>query len=156
MSKMSPGILATSREVFSPQECHRSARKCAESYRTEVARYAAMRFLDVWYSRIDVEHISARYDAIQPKRAVRRRQHDIQKATRRTSLAALTKLCEQADGEYRIKPDYPVIVRYPVDQDPGIAGHDWNLAVLTSKNSLTQAASLVPGGLVTAIYRPVR
>jgi uncharacterized protein (DUF2252 family) len=105
---------------FSDRACHRAARKCAESYRTEMAVYSSMRFLDVWYSRLDVERIAAKFDAIQPKRAVRRRRHDIQKAMRRTSLAAMTKLCDKVGGEYRIKPDYPVVVRYPVERDPAI------------------------------------
>ncbi len=97
-----------------------AARNCARTYREEMAKFAGMRFLDVWYARIDVERITAIFDALQPRHAVRRRQRDIEKARHRTSLKALMKLCQQVDGEYRIKPDYPVIVRYPVDLDPAI------------------------------------
>jgi uncharacterized protein (DUF2252 family) len=100
--------------------CKRAARKCAQSYREEITKFAAMRFLDVWYSRIDIQELTAIFDALQPKRAVRRRQRDIRKAMQRTSLAALTKFCEQLDDGYRIKPDYPVIVRYPIDLDPAV------------------------------------
>jgi uncharacterized protein (DUF2252 family) len=97
-----------------------AARRCAESYRTEMAKYATMRFLDVWYARIDVEYMASVFDALQPKRAARRRRRDIEKAHQRTSRTALMKLCDQVQGEYRIKPDYPVIVRYPIDLDPGV------------------------------------
>ncbi len=105
---------------FSDTEGVTAARSCARSYRLEMAKFATMRFLDVWYARIDVERITAIYDALQPKRAVRRRRHDIAKARQRTSRRALLKLCQQVEGEYRIKPDYPMIVRYPIELDPGI------------------------------------
>ena len=97
-----------------------AARNCAKSYRVEMAKFATMRFLDVWYARIDVEEITSIFDALQPKAAVRRRRRDIEKARQRTSLKALAKMCDQADGVYRIKPDYPMIVRFPVDLDPAI------------------------------------
>ncbi len=97
-----------------------AARRCVHSYRTEMAKFAGMRFLEVWYSRIDVEYVASVFDTLQPKRAVRRRRRDIDKAYQRTGRRALLKLCDQVDGEYRIKPDFPVIVRYPVELDPGI------------------------------------
>jgi uncharacterized protein (DUF2252 family) len=95
-----------------------AARRCASSYRTEMANFAAMRFLNVWYSRIDVDQVTKYYDAIQPKKAVRRRRKDIRKAQRRTSLKAMMKFCDQVDGEYRIRPDHPVIVRFPIERNP--------------------------------------
>ena len=45
--------------------------------------YATMRFLKVWYSRIDIDEVSRLFDALQPKEAVRRRHRDIAKAQRR-------------------------------------------------------------------------
>jgi uncharacterized protein (DUF2252 family) len=105
---------------FSDRTAIQAARRCAASYRTEMAKFAAMRFMDVWYARIDVEYMASVYDAMQPRSAARRRRRDIEKAHDRTSQKALAKLCEQSGGEYRIKPDYPVVVRYPVDLDPGV------------------------------------
>jgi uncharacterized protein (DUF2252 family) len=58
------------------------------------------------------------YDAVQPKAAVRRRRNDIRKAQRRTSLKALMKFCDQVGGEYRIRPDHPMIVRFPIERNP--------------------------------------
>jgi uncharacterized protein (DUF2252 family) len=95
-----------------------AARRCARSYRTEMARYASMRFLSVWYSRIDIDQVTRLYDAVQPKNAVRRRRKDIKKAQRRTSLKAMLKFCDQVDGEYRIRPDHPMIVRFPIERNP--------------------------------------
>jgi uncharacterized protein (DUF2252 family) len=97
-----------------------AARDCAKSYRVEMANFATMRFLDVWYARIDVDKITSIFDALQPKAAVRRRRRDIDKARQRTSLKALAKMCDQSNGVYRIKPDYPMIVRFPIDLDPAI------------------------------------
>src|SRR5260370_22919929 len=83
-----------------------------------MAHFASMRFLNVWYSRIDIDQATSLYDAVQPKKAVRRRRRDIRKAQRRTSLKAMIKFCEQVDGEYRIRPDHPVIVRFPIERNP--------------------------------------
>jgi hypothetical protein len=60
-----------------------------------MANYAAMRFLEVWYSRIEVDEVSKMFDAVQPKAAARQRRRDIAKAGRRTSLRAMLKLCDQ-------------------------------------------------------------
>jgi uncharacterized protein (DUF2252 family) len=103
---------------FSDDQAWGAARRCANSYRTEMAHYATMRFLNVWYSRIDVDEVTRLYDAVQPKKAVRRRRKDIHKALRRTSLKALMKFCDQVGGEYRIRPDHPMIIRFPIERNP--------------------------------------
>src|SRR5499427_1850106 len=105
---------------FSDRDARDAAREAVRSYRTEMFRYASMRFLKVWYSRIDIDEVTRLYDALQPKKAVRRRRTDIAKARRRTSLKAFLKMCEKVDGTYRIRPAHPVIVRYPIERHPGI------------------------------------
>ncbi len=105
---------------FSDKAGHRAARHCVSYYREQMARFARMRFLSVWYSRIDVDEMTRIFDALQPRKAVRRRQRDIRKAQRRTSLAAMNKFCSQEEGEYRIRPDHPVIVRFPIERNPGM------------------------------------
>src|SRR5277367_3060281 len=80
---------------FPDRNAHTAARLTVRSYRTEMANYAAMRFLKVWYSRIDVDEMSRLFDALQPKAAVRRRHRDIASAYRRTSLRAFLKMCDQ-------------------------------------------------------------
>ncbi len=105
---------------FRARDARTAARLAVYSYRTEMANYASMRFLDVWYSRIDVEAVTSLYDALQPKAAVRRRRKDIAKAHRRTSLKAFLKMCDEVEGQYRIRPSHPVIVRFPIENHPGI------------------------------------
>ena len=105
---------------FPDRDAHTAARLTVRSYRTEMANYAAMRFLKVWYSRIDVAEVNKLFDAVQPKDAVRRRHLDISKAMRRTSLKAFLKMCDQVEGQYRIRPAHPVIVRFPIELYPGV------------------------------------
>jgi uncharacterized protein (DUF2252 family) len=83
-------------------------------------RYASMRFLKLWYSRLDIDEVTRLYDALQPKKAVERRRADIAKARQRTSLKAFLKMCDKVDGQYRIRPAHPVIVRYPIERHPGV------------------------------------
>src|SRR5580698_10697957 len=80
---------------FPDRDAHTAARLTVRSYRTEMANYAAMRYLKVWYSRIDVDEVSRLSTALEPKEAVHRRRRDIAKARRRTSLKAFLKMCEQ-------------------------------------------------------------
>jgi uncharacterized protein (DUF2252 family) len=105
---------------FPDPEARTAARLAVRSYHTEMANYATMRFLKVWYSRIDIDEVSRLFDALQPKEAVRRRHRDIAKAQRRTSLKAFLKMCDQVEGQYRIRPAHPVIVRFPIERHAGI------------------------------------
>ena len=86
---------------FRDRDAHDAARLAVRSYRSEMAKYAKMRFLDVWYSRIDVDEVTSLYDALQPKAAVRRRHRDIRKAHQRTSLKAFLKMCDEVEGQDR-------------------------------------------------------
>jgi uncharacterized protein (DUF2252 family) len=105
---------------FRDRDAHTAARLAVRSYRTEMASYAAMRFLEVWYSRIDIAEVTSLFDALQPKSAVRRRRRDIARARHRTSLKAFLKMCDQVEGQYRIRPAHPVIVRFPIEGHPRI------------------------------------
>jgi uncharacterized protein (DUF2252 family) len=105
---------------FRDRDAHAAARLAVYSYRTEMFRYASMRFLKVWYSRLDIDEVTRLYDALQPKKAVERRRADIAKARQRTSLKAFLKMCDKVDGQYRIRPAHPVIVRYPIERHPGV------------------------------------
>ena len=78
-------------------------------------RFAGMTFLDVWYSRIDVDGLVRMWDAVESKADVRQRHRLIEKAKTRTSVGALSKLCHQVNGEYRIRSAPPLIVRVPVE-----------------------------------------
>src|SRR5580693_9010233 len=88
-------VVAARDKEFRDRDARDAARAAVRSYRTEMATYAAMRFLELWYSRVDVNKVTHLFDAAQPKAAVRRRHRDIKKAHRRTSLSAFLKMCDQ-------------------------------------------------------------
>src|SRR5450755_554918 len=54
---------------FDDHDAHTAARSCVESYRVEMRHFAQMRFLNVWYSRIDVDEVTRLFDAVQPRKA---------------------------------------------------------------------------------------
>ena len=112
--------VAAREQGFGDRDAHTAARLAVRSYRTEMGHYASMRFLNVWYSRIDIDEVTRLYDALQPRKAVARRQADIAKARRRTSLKAFLKMCDQVEGQYRIRQAHPVIVRYPIERHPAV------------------------------------
>jgi uncharacterized protein (DUF2252 family) len=112
--------VAAREQEFSDRDAHTAARQAVRSYRTEMFRYASMRFLKLWYSRLDIDEVTRLFDALQPKKAVERRRADIAKARQRTSLKAFLKMCDKVDGQYRIRPAHPVIVRYPIERHPGV------------------------------------
>jgi uncharacterized protein (DUF2252 family) len=121
VKRLAASIAVAAREHgWSGHDTHTAARAAVRSYRMKMAGYAAMRFLDVWYSRIDIDEVSREFDPHQPKTAVHRRHQDIAKARRRTSQRAFVKMCDLVDGQYRIRPAYPVIVRFPAERYPSV------------------------------------
>src|SRR3984885_6860582 len=112
-------VAAREKEFRNP-DARAAVHAVVRSYRAEMANYAAMRFLEVWYSGVDSDEVTSLFDAVQPKAAVRRRRRDIRKAQQRTSLRAFLKMCDQVEGEYRIRPSHPVIVRFPIERYPGV------------------------------------
>ena len=121
LKRLAASLAVAARERgFDDDEGRTAARLAVRSYRTEMENYAGMRFLSVWYSRLDIDEVTSLFDAIQPKRAVLRRRNDIAKARRQTSLKAFLKMCDVVDGQYRIRPAHPVIVRYPIERHPDI------------------------------------
>jgi uncharacterized protein (DUF2252 family) len=79
-------------------------------YREAMARFAAARDIDVWYSHIDADELpqqlSSRLDSGARKRLARA----MEKARSRDSLQAFGKLSEVVDGQLRIRPEPPLLV----------------------------------------------
>ena len=90
-----------------------AARAAVATYRTSMATAATMRFLDVWYRRVDVEEILSRLGEVEDPAAIKRAEKNVAKARRRTSLGSLEKFAEHVDGGYRIRQEPPVIVHPP-------------------------------------------
>ena len=84
-----------------------AAAACVKFYRTHIHRFAPMGHLETWYARLDVT-MADELVRLTPK-ARKRLDRAIGKAQRRTSLHALERFTEKANGAYRIKDDPPLI-----------------------------------------------
>ena len=93
-----------------PKDQKAAVRAVVKSYRETMATLASMRFLDVWYARVDIEELLGRIAPQAGKSAIKAAEKNLAKARRRTSLGSLEKFAERVDGSYRIKEVPPVIV----------------------------------------------
>jgi uncharacterized protein (DUF2252 family) len=85
------------------------------AYREAIHGLAAMRNLDLWYARIDVEEMAAQFREQASAQQRKRMEKNLAKTRSKDSLAAFNKLSEVgADGEPRIAADPPLIV--PIDE----------------------------------------
>jgi uncharacterized protein (DUF2252 family) len=95
------------------------------AYRTEMARLAGMRDLDVWYERIDIESVlreiggdlgldDGKGDGKQISKLKARADKQLAKARTRDSMQALGKLTQVVDGSTRFVSDPPLLV--PIEE----------------------------------------
>jgi uncharacterized protein (DUF2252 family) len=95
---------------FTATEGEAAALGAASAYRTAMAGFAAMKELDVWYARLDVEEFEQRWGGQVSKSARRRLDKNLAKARNKGSLRALEKLAERRGGELRIASRPPLLV----------------------------------------------
>jgi uncharacterized protein (DUF2252 family) len=88
----------------------RAVLKTVQAYRKAMHEFAAMKNLEVWYSRLDVEEVLAKYSEELEPEALKRTEKNVAKARTRDSMAAFAKLTEIVDGEARIVDQSPLIV----------------------------------------------
>ena len=74
-----------------------------------MARFAKMRDIDVWYTRLDVATILKRLGASASRKQMKRFQTDVAKVHTKDSMRALRKLCRTVDGELRIVGNPPLV-----------------------------------------------
>ncbi|MFE6157916.1 DUF2252 domain-containing protein [Streptomyces sp. NPDC056486] len=106
-------VIAGRDNGFSTSERARVVRATVRSYRESMGKFARMRTIDVWYSRIDAEDLYAAMSSRLDTRARRRVSRTLSKARTRDHLQALEKLAGVVDGELRIASDPPLIM--PLD-----------------------------------------
>jgi uncharacterized protein (DUF2252 family) len=113
----------------------------ARAYRKAMTRFAAMRHIDVWYTRLDADRIVERFSGKMTAKAKRRMKADLAKARTRDSVRALAKLCRTVDGELRIIGNPPLIT--PIeDVLPG--AEEEHLNAVIRRMIHTYAESLSP------------
>jgi uncharacterized protein (DUF2252 family) len=101
--------VAARQRDFKKRERGRAVLAAASSYREAMRRFAGMRNIDVWYSRIDVEPLLAKLGPQVGGRRLRRVERNLAKARAKDSIRALGKLTREEAGELRIVSDPPLI-----------------------------------------------
>jgi uncharacterized protein (DUF2252 family) len=102
-------VVAGRERGFSEKERERVTRSAVRSYRESIRGFAAMRNIDVWYSRLDIEPALGVLRSQVDERRYQRLERNLAKARAKDSLRALGKLTHEQDGEIRIVSDPPLI-----------------------------------------------
>ena len=128
VGREAPGRLARHRgreRSFTDQERSTIVLDSVAAYRTEMAKLAGMRDLEVWYTRMDVDKalsdLGEQLRLASPKRADKvtskleaSADKQLAKARTRDSMQALSKLTHVVDGEIHFVSDPPLLV--PVEE----------------------------------------
>ncbi len=95
---------------FKKGERREAVLSSVREYRAAMAGFAAMNEIDVWYARLDVADVAARFEAKVTKEDRRRLEKNLAKARNKDSLRALEKLTVNEDGKLRIASRPPLLV----------------------------------------------
>jgi uncharacterized protein (DUF2252 family) len=95
---------------FAPSERRAVILAGVGAYRRAMRQFAAMRDIEVWFSRLDIAELFERYQDSVSRKEVKRFNKAVEKARHKDSLRALAKLTEQYDGETRIAHRPPLLV----------------------------------------------
>jgi uncharacterized protein (DUF2252 family) len=107
-------MIAARDNGFAPKDQERAVLQTVGSYRSAMAKFAAMTSLEVWYSHLDIERALRGYNSQFTRKMRKRADHSMAKARTRDSLSAFSKLTQSVDGEVRIVDQSPLIV--PIDR----------------------------------------
>jgi uncharacterized protein (DUF2252 family) len=132
VKRLAASIAVAGRERgFGKAERRRAVVSSAAAYRRSMRTFAAMRNIDVWYSRLDVEPALGGLRSQVGKRRYRQIERNLDKARSKDSLRALGKLTYEEGGELRIAADPPLVT--PVEELADAAGAEAQLqAVLAA------------------------
>jgi uncharacterized protein (DUF2252 family) len=95
---------------FDAKARHAINETVGRSYREAIAEFAAMRTLDVWYSRVEIDEAAGEWSRQASAKEVKRFERNVAKARTKDSLSAFAKLIRIVDGEPRFRSDPPLIV----------------------------------------------
>ncbi len=94
-----------------------AATAVALAYRTQMATYAAMPDIGVWYDRIGVDVLQQWAKQEGSKVAEKRVQQGAAKARSRDGWSAISKMTEMVDGQRQFLNMPPLLIRIPLDAD---------------------------------------
>ena len=95
---------------FTPKETQTAVLRTVRAYREAMREFAAMRNLDVWYARLDVDTLLADLAKVADKKQMKVVHKNVKKAGKKNSLKAFDRLVRVVDGEPRIISDPPLLV----------------------------------------------
>jgi uncharacterized protein (DUF2252 family) len=95
---------------FSAGERQTAVLAAVRSYREAMRTFAAMRNLDIWYSRLDTDKVIADLRGGHDEKRARAVERSVAKARTKDSMKALSRLTREVDGEPRIVSDPPLVV----------------------------------------------
>jgi len=103
-------LIAARDNSFSAKNQDQIVLESVEEYRAAMARFAAMKNLDVWYAHLDVEAVLQELGSQLTPKMVKRTDKTLAKARTKDSMSAFSKLTHVVDGETRIVAEPPLIV----------------------------------------------
>ena len=95
---------------FTPKQTRAAVLRTVRSYREAMREFAAMRNLDVWYARLDVDTVLADLAKVADRKQMKMAHKNVAKAGKKNSLKAFDRLVRVVDGEPRIISDPPLLV----------------------------------------------
>jgi uncharacterized protein (DUF2252 family) len=128
---------------FDPAEGEAAVLGAVGAYHAAMTQFAAMKELDVWYARLDVDEFMARWGSRVDKEARRRLDKNLAKAREKGSLRALEKLTEKRDGELRIASRPPLLV--PIEELAAREGADPEAITALLRGLLAQYRGTLDG-----------
>ena len=107
-------LIAARDNGYRAKDAERIVLDTVARYRTAMRAFAAMKHLEVWYSRLEIESVVEELAPQYKQKMVQRTEKALAKARTKDSMVAFSKLTESVNGEVRIVDQSPLIV--PIEQ----------------------------------------
>jgi uncharacterized protein (DUF2252 family) len=115
VKRLAASVAVAGRERgFSPKERAVANEEVGRAYRKAIGQFAALRNMDLWYTRLDVDDLARDLRTQGTATQRRRTKKAMEQARTKDSLKAFAKLTHEVDGEPRIISDPPLIV--PIEE----------------------------------------
>jgi len=95
---------------FTRKETRAAVLATTREYREAMTKFAAMRNLDLWYARLDVEGLLADLAKVADRKQLKAVEKNVAKAGKKNSLKAFDRLVRVVDGKPQIISDPPLLV----------------------------------------------
>jgi uncharacterized protein (DUF2252 family) len=103
-------LIAARDNSFAAKDQDRVVLDTVTQYRTAMRDFAAMRNLEVWYARLDVDSLMREFSSQFKASQIKQTEKSLAKARTRDSMSAFAKLTQLVDGRAEIVDESPLIV----------------------------------------------